>query len=340
MIPSSMVQRYNKYQEYSLKQKNIYGNYWTKEGKLFDISLNEDGYTNKGKRNYFPSKYKEDFDHNILKLNYSTENDFKRSKVFKTDLYCNINDKKFCNIINEGNHHLLQSNYWLDLIFSKMLKKPNKVIEIGAGCGLFTAILKDEFDCKNIIIDIPLTLNCSIAFLMDTFPEKKFLLPNEVKADTSFENYDFIFLIPEQINMLNDYKADFIVNTESFMEMDYSEIEKYFKFINESLTDGGYFFCSNRVRKINKFFDYPWHILKSFKKIFLKKNEINETIDARAPTLLDYLLIKNEKKEYKANNLNIFEKIYFRNSYKLNERIDWLKKDIKKFVKKIFFISN
>ena len=55
----------------------------------------------------------------------------------------------------------------------------------------------------------------------------------------------------------------------------------------------------------------------------------------KAPTLLDFLLLKDEIKVYKHNNLNAIERIYFKNCYKLDEIIFWMKRDLKNFLKKI-----
>ena len=55
------------------------------------------------------------------------------------------------------------------------------------------------------------------------------------KVYGELKNFDFIFLFPQQLKYLNKSdEQDLIINTHSFMEMDYKEVDDYFNFINKT----------------------------------------------------------------------------------------------------------
>ena len=110
-----------------------------------------------------------------------------------------------------------------------------------------------------------------------------------------------------------------------------TEIKKYFRLINSSLRDKGIFFTSNRIRKVQYFFKYPWQILESFKKITLIKHKIFKSKN----THLILMMKKNLGKIYKNNSISFLEKLYFNNAYGFEELIFWFKRDAKNFFKKI-----
>ena len=86
-------------------------------------------------------------------------------------------------------------------------------------------------------------------------------------------NYDFIFLTPGQITLLEENLIDLFINTSSFSEMNMPQIEEYINLIQKVGKQGSFFFCSNRIEKIPhdgkkdenykhikpiRFFEYPF----------------------------------------------------------------------------------
>ena len=192
----------------------------------------------------------------------------------------NISDCKkqfpFNYVINE---QIIRSYYYINILNSYMqLSKTKFITEIGAGNGNLMLLLKHHFNSKCIIdVDLPETLTLCIPFLENLFPNAKILLPNEINEKINKDvllNYDFIFLTPSQITLLEENLIDLFINTSSFMEMNMSQIEKYIKLIQKVGKQGSFFFCSNNVEKIPvgdghqdqnykhikpiRFFEYPF----------------------------------------------------------------------------------
>ena len=158
------------------------------------------------------------------------------------------------------------------------LSKTKFITEIGAGNGNLMLLLKHHFNSKCIIdIDLPETLILCIPFLKNLFPNAKILLPNEINEKIGKDtllNYDFIFLTPSQITLLEENLIDLFINTSSFMEMNMSQIEEYINFIQKVGKKDSFFFCANSVEKIPvgdskqnenyklikpiRFFEYPF----------------------------------------------------------------------------------
>ena len=168
----------------------------------------------------------------------------------------NISDcKKQYPFNYEVNEHIIKSYYHINILNSYMeLSKTKFIAEIGAGSGNLMSLLKHHFNSKCIInIDLPETLILCIPFLENLFPKAKILLPNEINEKVSEDallNYDFIFLTPSQITLLEENLIDLFINTSSFAEMNMSQIEEYINLIQKVSKQGSFFFCSNRVEKI------------------------------------------------------------------------------------------
>ena len=168
----------------------------------------------------------------------------------------NISDCKKQNPFNyEVNEHIIKSYYHINILNSYMeLSKTKFIAEIGAGNGNLMSLLKHHFNSKCIInIDLPETLTLWIAFLNNLFPNAKILLPNEINekvGEDALLNYDFIFLTPSQITLLEENLIDLFINISSFAEMNMSQIEEYINLIQKVSKQGSFFFCSNRVEKI------------------------------------------------------------------------------------------
>jgi putative sugar O-methyltransferase len=155
--------------------------------------------------------------------------------------------------------------YWLYLL-KQNIKKTNFICEIGSGYGGFAEkILRNYPGSKYLIIDLPEANFLSSYFLSKNFPNKNILLAYEKKREiiykSDFDKYDII-IIPPWFKV-RGIKFDLFINTRSMMEMDKDIIFKYFEFIQNNISDKGYFFNVNRyfkntVKKPLKLIDYPY----------------------------------------------------------------------------------
>ena len=187
----------------------------------------------------------------------------------------NISDcKKQFPFNYEVNEHIIRSYYYINILNSYMeLSKTKFIAEIGAGNGNLMSLLKHHFNSKCIInVDLPETLTLCIPFLENLFPNAKILLPNEINEKIGEDvllNYDFIFLTPGQVTLLEENLIDLFINTASLGEMNMSQIEVYINLIQKVGKQGSFFFCANRVERTDdnqnhqhikpiRFFEYPF----------------------------------------------------------------------------------
>ena len=210
-----------------------------------------------------------DIDINKYRVNFKevrSKSEIKNFSDIKKDY------KRFCNL--EATDHVIISYYWFILLkHYGALTRRQKIVEIGAGTGHLASLIVRKYNSKIIIIDLFETLVHLIPYIKSTHLESNILFPNEVtKKNILSSNYDFIFLLPNQIHLLTKNNIDLVINTFSFQEMLISEIKKYFKKIYQLIKKGGFFFSVNRVEKIpissfhtkyykilpNRFFDYPF----------------------------------------------------------------------------------
>ena len=173
------------------------------------------------------------------------------------------------------NPQMIYAYYHQNILFG--YTNPEKfqtIVEIGAGNGNFAGLLKNSLPkCKYIIVDLPETIAVSIPFLADLYPAAKILMPQEANKSNMSEHYDFVFMTPEQIQLLENDTVDLFVNIMSFMEMTKRQRGVYFELIQRCAKHGSYFFTVNDVEKIpiatdldiecleppNRFSEYPWN---------------------------------------------------------------------------------
>ena len=318
--------RFNNFKK-TITHKN-YGKYWSVAKDTFDVDFKNNNFINKGSRNYYPDIYNPELSKNdLLDVNLNNNED---KKIFK------LGKKKLCLNKSTGNRTLIYSQYYLNDI-DMYLNENDIVCEIGSGSGLFSALIHDRKKTINILIDIPEVLLTAISLIFTLLPDKKFLLPNEIEKSSSITDinqYDFIFLTPDLIHLIEDKSVDFGINTQSFMEMDMSEVDEYLIFLEKKIKNNGYFFCSNRVRKRHFFYDYKFNLLKNFEKVFLRKNKYHY-LNPTSSSMLDFLLKKNINNNIKPIKFNIFQKFIILTKFKRKEFFRWLKKDFIKLLRKI-----
>ena len=312
IVSNKLIQKHKNYVDFTKNINEETGIYWNRIQKDFSSELTIEGWKNLGKHDFFP-----------IKSNNSKLND--------QQIDITINSINLKN--NNKNNSLINNRNFFELLKKNCLQSnTNKVLEIGAGCGILASLIINHCNSKYFIIDIPNMIINSSSYLMTIFPDKKFCLPNEIKNSNDFIENDIIFLLPSQKNLLEENFFDLGINNQYFMEMDLYEVENYFKLIKKTLNYDSFFFTSNRLRKETYFFDYPWYILDNFEIKLFNKNKFHSTYKNNITYFDKILLKKNTKK--KLYNLNLFKKILLKNSYSLSERLFWLKKDIKKLIRK------
>ena len=158
----------------------------------------------------------------------------------------------FCGKNYELEDHMIRSYYHYNILnYYTPLSDAKRVLEIGAGNGNFASIFKYcHPKMTYFIVDLAETLCASTVFLQDVFPNVKTLLPNEIEGK-KFDDYDFVFLTPGQIDVLEDQSFDLVSNLSSFQEMTKKQIADYFELAHRILKKGsGHLYACNRVEKI------------------------------------------------------------------------------------------
>lgn len=117
-----------------------------------------------------------------------------------------------------------------------------RIIELGAGYGRLSHIihrLRGEKKRQIVVVDIPPALAISQWYLQRTCPDASFFTYrdfqafDDVRAD--FENADFCFLLPHQLEQLPQRYADLLLNVSSLHEMTVRQINRYYEVIDEKV---------------------------------------------------------------------------------------------------------
>ena len=304
-------------------KENKYGLQWNKDKKNFLIDFNNGTFENHGDWDFFPVVYENSFD----------LNDLESIEIEKSEKFFKIGNKSFCVPKCNKNRILTHCINYFNLI-NKYINNGDVVCEVGSGSAVLSALIHERRKAKNILIDIPEVMLVAISLLFTIFPNKRYLLPNEAKKldKININKYDFIFLTPNQINLINKDNVNFCINTQSFMEMDKLEVENYLKFFDKILKIDGYFFCSNRLRKRHYFFNYPFYLINNLKIIFLEKDKYFYKYKTSS-SMINLLARKVENSQN--IRFSIYEKFKGVFLFKGWEFLFWLKKDLKSFIRTI-----
>ncbi len=121
------------------------------------------------------------------------------------------------------------------------------VCEIGGGIGQFAYFFARKVSNLTYIgFDLPEVLVIAQFFLMNAFPDKKFLLFGEdtlIHQDKNLREFDFILLPNFSLRELPSNSADLFVNFHSLSEMDYATVQEYIAQIMRITK--GYFYHEN-----------------------------------------------------------------------------------------------
>jgi len=300
-------------------KENLKSNYWQHHSEIIKFDIKDNKLSIRGDSGFYyeeknfikkiKRKIKNILDfinlYKIRHLSYSKafEKILKRKKSFKNQTRfkkSNVLANNFREIKRiypfkkfEINDHVIRSYYNINLLNSYFeIKDKNFILEIGPGGCNLVSLLKHHFNNKCfLLIDLPETLILSISVINELFPQSKILFPNECgsKIDNQLmQKYDFIFLTPSQIHLLEDNLIDLSINTNSFGEMHINQINKYLNLIQRVSKSGSYFFNTNRIEK--------YAIANNYEK---------DNINALPTRYIDYQFFNNEIKFFEICDLAI-----------------------------------
>jgi hypothetical protein len=139
----------------------------------------------------------------------------------------------------------IQLDFLINNVFLK--NNVNTMVEIGGGFGgMGYLVKKNRPHIKYIQVDIPTSIIIQ-AYLLNKLGYK-IVLYNEINLDTlnnfiKTEDFDFLFLLPEHFQLLENNSIDVIINADSLVEMNQETIEYYVENISR-ITN--YFYTVNR----------------------------------------------------------------------------------------------
>lgn len=192
--------------------------------------------------------------------------------------------------------HKALAGHYVNTVFPYVQRQtPFHYLEIGAGSGYFSVLMRKLYGAKCFIVDLPEILPFAFLLAQKVFPEEGHLLPHET-GSTMLENDNnaFIYLAPSQLDRVPDASIDLAVNTASFGEMLPDEIARYFLFMRRVLKRDGLFYTANREEKYVdefktlsekraakgnlgvRFEDYPWSAKD--KDVFFKLSVFHELV--------------------------------------------------------------
>ncbi|WP_281684044.1 putative sugar O-methyltransferase [Thalassobaculum salexigens] len=110
------------------------------------------------------------------------------------------------------------------------------ILEIGSGYGRLAQVFHEFGAAKFIIVDIAPALFLAQTYLHAVFPKGKFFdfrsFENFEDVRREYEEAEFVFLSPNQIDQLPDNSVDLTININSFMEMTYQAVDHYMRTID------------------------------------------------------------------------------------------------------------
>jgi hypothetical protein len=129
-------------------------------------------------------------------------------------------------------------------------------------------VLIGAFGCKYTVIDLPESISVGFSLLKAVFPELKIALPDvihdHIAAEKDFrllyEEYDVVFMLPYQTDLIEDGIFNMAFNVSSFQEMNIDVVNEYLSLFHRVLKPGGSLILENlkfsREVKGNSFENY------------------------------------------------------------------------------------
>ena len=165
-----------------------------------------------------------------------------------------LNYKKFPLI--EENIDALYHSWKINSKLRPFLKDAPFILEIGAGQGHLSIQLKRIFPKSTIIfLDLPEMSALQRWYQWKNFPKAKVFDYIEYKKNginnLYKKKYDFAFLPGWVIKDIKNESIDLVINISSMQEMHLKIISDYMFHVNRIVKNDGFFYCSNRYRKID-----------------------------------------------------------------------------------------
>lgn len=135
-------------------------------------------------------------------------------------------------------------------------RRNRKVVEIGGGFGgLAWALCRTIRADAYTLIDHPAVLRIQTKFLDGIIEELETTRSCPVKGFRLVRPDEYEKTVPAS-------SVDVVLNTRSMMEMDQSEINRYFGWIASVLSPDGIFYSVNRLEKVTRLNDWPWGLFE------------------------------------------------------------------------------
>jgi hypothetical protein len=231
--------------------------------------------------------------HNTWLLNLESFFNRTTKHVTKADLFM----AEACNMPyieqNEQGHVLLYMSFrfgiYIDFLKTQgaLSTQNGTVMEVGAGWGGFATLFKHLVPgWRYIVLDIPSILPLQMSYAYHHGFKRIVTLKHDArKADVATllccTEFDFLFILPHQIDMLPDDSVDLTVNLDSMVEMPSNSISHYLHHISRV---SQWFYANNRQGHYNGWPTFrrdTTHILQNNPKHLWKL-----VVDKRAPFVL------------------------------------------------------
>jgi putative sugar O-methyltransferase len=205
------------------------------------------------------------------------------SEFIESNIECNIGNPQYClyEMVSARQTYKLNTNdlyniydIWQITRFNSHLNDHQIILEIGGGFGgLANKVLKNFKNCKYISVDLPESLILQHYYLNNLYPNKKILRYKDILDFGNIPDFDILLLPPFDLDILNYFKFDLVIQTRGFSEMKYSIIQKYFDIIQKNIKEDGILYLGGEryvtyrgeeIVKLKKYpFDDNWNIILS-----------------------------------------------------------------------------
>ena len=174
MLKNNLNIRFKKFKDSIINNKYKFGKYWEKEKITFEVDFKDGLFNSKGSRDYLPKIFDESIIHDeIIPIN---------GKKF-----VQLGERKLCTLKKSGSYHLLHLSHYFHEI-KKIIKDNDICLDVGSGSGLLQFIIHQNKKTTNIFIDLPESIQSSIALCFTLFPDSKIILPNEINGGGIFKH--------------------------------------------------------------------------------------------------------------------------------------------------------
>lgn len=153
-------------------------------------------------------------------------------------------------------HMMYRYGLYIDYLkqHDELTRANTTVMEIGAGWGGFAALVKNLLPTSRyIVLDIPTSLPLQMSYMHHLGHRKIVTLQSsatgaDVKELLRSSDFDVLFILPHQIDLIPDAAVDLTVNLDSMVEMPLAAINHYMSHISRVSHS---FYANNRQGRHN-----------------------------------------------------------------------------------------